>query len=206
MATLRDCIPNALSLSRIPIAFFLVVTYTPHNPVIFWLCVMALALALITDVIDGRLARSWKVVTDFGYFLDGLCDKIVYSAVLVIITREHASDALLPWMLILREILIYAVRTLDDAPMLTQRRLRPMSMTYAFFIRSYFLGFLVWNWTSAHAIQVGWIVDLFFVPGYAAMLCGYGHLYLTLRLMREKLRQRHRDGDEPHDLQRNLHV
>jgi phosphatidylglycerophosphate synthase len=203
MGALRNYVPNALSLSRIPIGVIVVLTYTPSNPTSYWFCITALALALITDIFDGRLARAWNVSTDVGYFLDGLCDKVVYSALLVVIARDHKAQVLLPWLLILREILIYAIRSLDEAPIHIQRQLRPMSMTYAFLVRCYFLGFLLWSWTRAHDIQVE-LMEHFFFFGYAAALCGYLHLYVTVRLMYEKSRRRHGDRNETHDLQRNL--
>jgi cardiolipin synthase len=187
MVRLRNHLPNLLSLSRVPIAVFFVLTYNPFAPTFFWLCIAALALAVITDFFDGRLARAWNISTDIGCFLDGLCDKVVYSAILVVIAREQKSQAFLPWLLILREILIYAIRSLDDVPIKTYRRLRPISLTYAFLIRCYFLGFLGWSWAHANSVQMGSLMELFFVVGYGAAVCGYIHLYATLKLMYQKL-------------------
>lgn len=186
MGALRNHIPNALSLSRIPIAFLIVLTYTPSNRASFNLCVTALVFALVTDVLDGKLARFWGVSTEFGYFLDGLCDKVIYSAILVIIAREPGNDLLLPWILILREILIYAIRSLDGAPLNIQRRLRPLSMTYAFFVRFYFFSFFLSGWSNAYTADAEWTFQYFSVLGYIAALCGYGHLYATLKLMCEQ--------------------
>src|ERR1700737_751513 len=128
MGGLRNYLPNALSLSRIPIAVFFVLIFTPSNPTSFWLCISALVLAAISDFLDGKLARAWNVSTDTGCFLDGLCDKVVYSALLIVAAREQEVHVFLPWLLILREILIYAIRSLDDAPIRTHRSLRPMSL------------------------------------------------------------------------------
>ena len=187
MRGLHNHVPNALSLSRIPIAVFFVLTYTAGNPTSFWLCITALVIALITDIFDGRIARAWNISTETGYFLDGLCDKVVYSALLVVAAREYQADTFLPWLLILREILIYAIRSLDAAPLRVQRRLRPMSMTYAFLIRGYFLGFLVWSFARAHTLEIEMPAEYFSLLGYAAALCGYIHLCATLKLMREEL-------------------
>jgi phosphatidylglycerophosphate synthase len=186
MDRVRKYVPNALSLSRAAIAFVFISTYTSSNPRSLWFCIAALAVAFITDILDGRLARAWNVATEIGYFLDGLCDKVVYSSLLIVIAREYTAQLMLPWLLILREILLYAIRSLDEAPLTTQRRLRSMSMMYAFLIRCYFLGFIIWSWARLHETRTELITEYFAFIGYAAALCGYIHLYVTVRIMYEK--------------------
>jgi CDP-diacylglycerol--glycerol-3-phosphate 3-phosphatidyltransferase len=51
---------------------------------VWWLAVLAtasLAVAALTDLYDGKLARKWNVVTKFGAMADPLMDKVFYLVV-----------------------------------------------------------------------------------------------------------------------------
>ena len=68
-------------------------------------------LASITDALDGKIARSRNLVTNFGKIMDPLADKIlVYSALCLFIE----SEIIRAWMLILilaREFIVAGMRT-----------------------------------------------------------------------------------------------
>ena len=65
----------------------------------------------MTDALDGKIARSRNLVTNFGKIMDPLADKIlVYSALCLFIE----SDIIRAWMLILilaREFIVAGMRT-----------------------------------------------------------------------------------------------
>ena len=67
--------------------------------------------ASLTDALDGKIARSRNLVTNFGKIMDPLADKIlVYSALCLFIE----SDIIRAWMLILilaREFIVAGMRT-----------------------------------------------------------------------------------------------
>lgn len=46
-----------------------------------WLALVFLTLSALTDLVDGALARRWKVVTKFGAMCDPLMDKVFYLIV-----------------------------------------------------------------------------------------------------------------------------
>jgi CDP-diacylglycerol--glycerol-3-phosphate 3-phosphatidyltransferase len=77
---------NALTFGRVPfVVLFMVLAivhaYTPHA---WWLAVAAtvsLAIAALTDLYDGMLARKWNVVSHFGAMADPLMDKVFYLVV-----------------------------------------------------------------------------------------------------------------------------
>jgi phosphatidylglycerophosphate synthase len=105
---------------------------------------LAIALfALLTDVLDGPLARHWHVTSERGYFLDGLGDKAFYVAILAAMIREQATSSVLAWFLIAREIFLYALRTLDQSRAENLVSLRVYSRAYAFFVRVYFACFFL---------------------------------------------------------------
>jgi CDP-diacylglycerol--glycerol-3-phosphate 3-phosphatidyltransferase len=79
-------IVNALTFGRIPfvILFMVLAIVQAYAPKPGWLAVVAtlsLALAALTDLFDGKLARKWNVVSKFGSMADPLMDKVFYLVV-----------------------------------------------------------------------------------------------------------------------------
>ncbi|POF29861.1 CDP-alcohol phosphatidyltransferase family protein [Roseibium marinum] len=136
-------LPNALSLSRIPAAVIFLVVYSDEDLVRMALGLAVLAYAFLSDILDGYIARNYVGSTITGYFLDGLGDRAVYVAVLLTIVRIEPSQSALAWILIFREIAIYALRALDPDKQPTLKKLRSISIAQAVFIRLYFGGFFV---------------------------------------------------------------
>jgi phosphatidylglycerophosphate synthase len=102
---------NALSLSRIPlgIAFWLTGG---------WTAVAIVAIAALTDALDGNVARYAArrrnvPLSPVGGWLDPLCDKLFVAIVLVAIARVHPLDVLLlatRELLLVPMILVYLAR------------------------------------------------------------------------------------------------
>ena len=89
-------LPNKLTILRvILIPFFMVFLLIPAENYL-WMNVTAAAifmLASATDALDGAIARSRGLVTNFGKFLDPLADKcLVLSAFLCIIASDRFAD------------------------------------------------------------------------------------------------------------------
>ncbi len=106
MSTLRLNIPTVLTLSRIVlIPFFVVSVY--HHPV---LGALVFGLASITDFLDGYLARRSGQITKFGIIMDPIADKfLIISALIVLVDMERLS-AWIAIILIVREFLVTALR------------------------------------------------------------------------------------------------
>ncbi len=73
---------NALTFSRVPLIFAFMVCAVVAEWRQCWIwtipaCV-SMFLAGITDLLDGRLARRWKVVSTFGKLADPLMDKVFF--------------------------------------------------------------------------------------------------------------------------------
>lgn len=81
-------IPNILTLVRIlVIPIFVVVFYLPF-PGAHVIAATIFALACLTDWLDGYLARSFKLATRLGAFLDPVADKVMVSVALLMIVGE----------------------------------------------------------------------------------------------------------------------
>ena len=178
-------LPNSLSLSRIPLAAGFLIAFDPTSVRRFWWSVAILGLAAFTDLLDGLVARACGLTSRTGYFLDGIGDKAVYAAILLVIFREDREVSLLPRLLIAREIILYALRAIEGGTQESLRDLRALSLFYATFIRLYFFGFLVEAACHLYGLDCPAEIRWYFLFGYAAAACGGAYLfYLAKRMAR----------------------
>jgi phosphatidylglycerophosphate synthase len=176
-------IPNALSFSRIPIAAIFLVTFDTASVTLFWASMIWLAVALVTDFLDGYIARAYNIATRSGYFIDGVGDKAVYIAILLVIFREDQNHKLLPWLLIAREVILYALRAIEGGSVAVLETVRPISLTYALFIRLYFLMFFAGTALQLYGQRPVGFFDYYSTFGYLAAICGYLHIGWLAKLM-----------------------
>jgi phosphatidylglycerophosphate synthase len=186
MRRLRDKVPNALSLSRIPLGMAFIALYDTSEIRRFSAALAVALLALLTDVADGWLARRWQVGSDAGALIDGLGDKAFYIAVYLVIAAENEAQSLLLWGLIFREVALYALRTIDGNRAVNTKRLRWSSLTYAFVIRMYFLDFVLIGWCEVTSRPVPFILRLGSMFGYVALVIGFIGLAKLVQQITEK--------------------
>lgn len=174
-------VPNVLSLSRVPGAVIFLLLYSDTRPAAFIAAMVIATIAIVTDFLDGILARRWCVSSDLGYFLDGLGDKAFYFAVLLVMMREHATNDVLVWLLIAREVFLYALRSIDEHRADNMKRLRQLSRYYALFIRLYFLAFVVHDGLRIWGIAVPNVLNYSDAFGYIAVALGYASITALMR-------------------------
>lgn len=95
-------LPNKLTISRvvmIPVfILFFYLEFTGH----YFVALGIFAIASLTDLFDGKIARKYNLITNLGKFLDPIADKVlVLSALVVFLTRPLCfGDWLGDWTLI----------------------------------------------------------------------------------------------------------
>ncbi|MBQ9150711.1 MAG: CDP-diacylglycerol--glycerol-3-phosphate 3-phosphatidyltransferase [Clostridia bacterium] len=92
-------LPNKLTVLRIcMVPVFIVVMMLPAsvlNPIVSGLIGVALFIAAsFTDMLDGKIARKYGLVTDFGTLMDPLADKFMVIGALAVIVYRAATPAL----------------------------------------------------------------------------------------------------------------
>ena len=111
---------NKLTLTRlIFVPIFLVVMFLPTSVIPFELsCIIGAALfiaASITDALDGKIARKYNMITDFGKFLDPLADKFMVIGALFVIVYRFGEPLRFPFLIVtiivvFRELAVTAAR------------------------------------------------------------------------------------------------
>ena len=121
MAKNKMNLPNKLTIFRILmvpvfIVFFAVPIPGLNENLTRIITAVIFALTSLTDMIDGKIARKYGLVTDFGKFMDPLADKfLVFSALLGILTNDYFADlkTVFVWaaaLVIFRELAVTSIR------------------------------------------------------------------------------------------------
>lgn len=76
----------------------------------FWIMNLIFIIASITDKLDGHIARSRGLVTNFGKFLDPIADKILVLSAMLILVEKQMLPAWIPIIVLTREFVVSAYR------------------------------------------------------------------------------------------------
>lgn len=99
-------ISNILSLSRAILAIPFAVVMLSDSPDSTLWGILILALAALTDKLDGVLARRLNQVTEWGKILDPISDKIGIAAVAIVLVALDLIPAWFVILIVLRDMLI----------------------------------------------------------------------------------------------------
>lgn len=69
-------------------------------------------VASLTDFVDGRIARKYNMVTDFGKMLDAICDKILTNTLIVVLACEGLVSPVIAVIIIGRDIIVDSIKML----------------------------------------------------------------------------------------------
>ena len=70
-------------------------------------------IASLTDFLDGHMARSQNLVTDFGRVMDAIADKILVNGVLIILAYNGFIHLIVPIIIITRDTFVDSIRMLS---------------------------------------------------------------------------------------------
>ena len=103
-------LPNKLTLLRIIlIPVFMVVLYWGF-PGATYAALAIFIIASLTDLLDGKIARKYNLVTDFGKFADPLADKMLVTAAMLWFVEIGQMPAWMLLIVICREFAVSGLR------------------------------------------------------------------------------------------------
>lgn len=124
---------NCLSLSRIALAFLFVVCFQ-RNADLLYVSIGTCVIALITDILDGYLARRLHVASIHGRLWDSLGDKAFYVAIIVAFNAQAFLGSLVSWALLVREVALYITRVLYVEKLPNIEQIRPWTNWHGYFM------------------------------------------------------------------------
>ena len=116
-------LPNKITLGRIFLGVLLIImllmpwselgVYSPVYTVfgvqislLYIITGIMFVVASVTDFVDGYIARSRNMVTDFGKVMDAIADKILVNGVLIIMAYNRMIPLFVPVIIITRDTVV----------------------------------------------------------------------------------------------------
>jgi CDP-diacylglycerol--glycerol-3-phosphate 3-phosphatidyltransferase len=147
-------LPDQLTVARaasVPLVVLLYAWELPHNEV--WATAL-FCVAMATDWLDGRIARSRGVTSPLGSLLDPIADKVLVLAVLVVLIEDGIWPGWMVAAIVARELAVSGLRlaAIERGVVIAARDLGKLK-TWAQAIAAGVGGFAAAGWWSD---AVGW--------------------------------------------------
>lgn len=126
-------LPNKITVTRIVLSIFTLIflilpwyQFGIHFPMFTFLGKVVVdskyliagvlfVLASLTDFLDGYLARSRNMVTDFGKVMDAIADKILVNGVLIILAYNGFISIVVPIIIITRDTFVDSIKMVSGS-------------------------------------------------------------------------------------------
>jgi CDP-diacylglycerol--glycerol-3-phosphate 3-phosphatidyltransferase len=135
---------------------------------------LVVAIAGITDLLDGYFARKWQIESLLGKFLDPVADKLLLMVGLVMLMKLERVEPWLVIVLLSREFLITALRGVaaGEGLIISAGTSGKWKLTF----QLVGLGFLMWYGSAfgLPAYQIGTVI--LYIALFVSLLSGYYYL------------------------------
>ncbi len=108
-------LPNMITILRIgviPVLFLLL--YAP-GPVMSLVITVLFIAAALTDLLDGYIARRYKIVTTMGKFLDPIADKLIVNTAMILMIPIGRIPAWIVAVIIIRDFAVDGIRNIASS-------------------------------------------------------------------------------------------
>jgi CDP-diacylglycerol--glycerol-3-phosphate 3-phosphatidyltransferase len=174
-------LPNSNTVARlflVPVMVYLL--WSPPTEMEWFAAFVIFIVAMITDIVDGVLARRWNLVSPAGAYLDPLADKLMVGTVLIMLIPLGKVSAWLVALLIARESAITGLRGIasQEGFVISASALGKIKTAF----QGSALGFMLWPWPSfglnpsAGGIVLAYIATFFALASAAEYLVQFFRL------------------------------
>ncbi len=105
-------LPNKLTVLRVVLVPFFVafLLLSGENESLKWVALVLFIVASLTDLLDGKIARKYNLVTTFGKFMDPLADKVLTISGMICLIELHRIPSWIVVIIVAREFIISGFR------------------------------------------------------------------------------------------------
>lgn len=105
-------LPNKLTILRIIMTPIFLVTLLVEFPFHNLVALLLFIAASLTDMIDGKIARKYNLITNFGKFLDPIADKMLTTAAFLAFIQLNIGAGIVwvTFIVLIREFMITSIR------------------------------------------------------------------------------------------------
>ena len=104
-------LPNKLTIARVVMVPLFMIALLMDTEASHIVATILFALASPTDMLDGKIARKYNLVTNFGKLMDPLADKILTAAAMVCLVQLGDLEAWIVVIILFREYAITGLRS-----------------------------------------------------------------------------------------------
>jgi CDP-diacylglycerol--glycerol-3-phosphate 3-phosphatidyltransferase len=108
--SIKLILPNLLTLSRGILVIIIALLFYTDLPYKYLIILASFSLAALSDMLDGMLARRWKVKSTFGVVFDSLFDKILTIVMYLLLIPFSILHPAVYVALVIRDIFIDGIK------------------------------------------------------------------------------------------------
>jgi len=173
-------LPNALTSIRILLIPVFILLFLSPGPLRSVGAAVIFAIAALTDLLDGYLARRWKQITRLGKLLDPIADKLLILSALILLVDFDRVSAWIAIVLIGREVAMTGLRAIASSEGIVISA-EPMGK-YKLAIQVAAVVLLILDYQAPYVNFRAWGTALLWISMILAVSSAiqYGMKYLTL--------------------------
>ncbi len=181
-------LPNILTLFRIvitPLIVWFLIGFDAFT--IHLMAVILFLIASLTDFFDGMLARKFKVVSEFGKFMDPLADKILVNSTFIALNIMDIMPIWITAVVILRDMVVTVLRwgMLTNGASMNTSQLAKWKTTFQYISMYVGLVFILMGHFEVLDTLVAWLEEwfvtetIFILTGLITAYTGFDYLWVN---------------------------
>lgn len=106
---------TVLRMLLVPAIMFFLLTESVSAPAAQIIAAVIFAAASVTDWFDGKIARKYNLITNFGKVMDPLADKLIVFAVILCLVKTGVFPVWCAMIILARDFLVMGMRVIAVA-------------------------------------------------------------------------------------------
>jgi len=188
-------LPNKLTMLRIILVpFFVLFMSIGATPLNLFIALVIFVVASLTDMLDGKIARKYGLVTNFGKLMDPLADKVLVMSAMLCFVSAGLAPAWIVIVILTREFLVTSLRLIaagEGTVIAADKWGKIKTVTQMVWIIWTILWIFIINlgvfndYTEMGPALFGWLLSdlLMYASTFFTLLSGFNYVYKNKQLL-----------------------